>query len=349
MQGIRQGVILREEETMKHPSASRFYNLCEEEVKLVESLVSLRDNRARPAIEMPTIAKSCIYSPVFGFDSLMQVDFFSHKHEAKKLGIKPISDSLIEKTSSGVHLQYLNEVFRMLYAHSKAKGLLKINLSNPTKPVVTVAHADGTYWMTHYFTFITLSGAIEQVLKLRWMANIGEELKQTQICVNQAIVEYGPGFCDILTLDGKYVDFGYLKNLPRYNIDYFVRIRGDDGRNLEIVRQIEHKICSNEQDITIQEGIDLDMNCKYKVYRVRGISEKRLGQDILGMKIELTYMKGERKGEKETHYAFTSALYLAVEDLYIVRKCHWRIETLFRDLKREFWSRHAYLPTVRQV
>lgn len=327
---------------MKIPSASRLENFCLKELSLIGALDGLRETRARPAIGTPAIAKAIIYGPLFGFDSLMTVDLFTHRSAAKKLGLTQLSDSLIQKASPGVLLEPLNERLKLFYIEAKKRDLFKIRLTNPHRPYVSVFHEDGTHWMTHDWVFLTASGAVDQVIKLRWMKNIGEELKESQQMTYEAIRELGVGFCDIITYDGKHVDYPFLRELPKYKIDYFVRIRGNDKRKLKIVKQIEEHIAT-EQGVSTWEGIDIDNNCKVKVWRIEGIKDKRLGHDILGMKIELEYFKGQRAGQKEHHYAFTSAVYLNAEDLFIVRKSHWGIEILFRTLKAEYWSVHSYM------
>lgn len=325
---------------MKQPSVSQLYKLCKEELKLMDSLGNLRDSRARPATGFPSIARAILLAPIFGYESLQDVDLFSRSREARKLGVAQVSDSLIQKALPGVSLKPLNDLLQMMYIQSQQRGLCKVKLSNPAKPLVKVAHIDGTQWMTHNWVFAALAGVVSQVLRMRWMANIGEELKEAQKLLFELIRELGPGFCDIVTFDGKHVDFGFLRQLPNYGSDYFIRLRGDDGRNLKIVAQIEAGAAKGN---CCYEGIDYERGCSFKVWRVEDIQEDRLGHQVVGVKIVLFFLKGAHKGKTETHYAFTSAVYLNEEDLYEVRKGHWDIETLFRTLKRQFWARHSYM------
>lgn len=116
-----------------------------------------------------------------------------------------------------------------------------------------------------------------------------------------------------------------------------------------LVKQIQHQVQQGNPNVQVYEGVDLERMSSYKVYRVEGLQEPRLGKRLLGIKVELTYLKGKRKGQTEQHYALTSAVYLNCQDIWEIRKGHWRIETLFKSLKGEFWSSHSYMEGAHEA
>lgn len=192
---------------MRPVNARRFYEVCESKFALTTCLEQLRDRRARPAILLSSITRAVMFAPIFGFNSLMDADEFSRTSDSEKLGVQNISDSLIEKVCSQIPLDSVQRCLDTLYKQVDQHGLLKLKLTNQAKPEASVAHVDATHWMTHDWVFMTVSGCVEQTLRLKWIANIGKELKEAQKMVWEAIQQYGPGFVDIITFDGKCIDY----------------------------------------------------------------------------------------------------------------------------------------------
>lgn len=326
---------------MKRPSAKAFFSLFQRYNALKE-FDALPDLRARPRFSLSQVARALVLGPAFGFDSLMRIDEFIHRPQAVKMGVASHSDSLIQQLAARIPLRIPQTELRLLYKQADSQGLCKLVLSNPQKPQLRVGHIDGTHWMTHHWVFLVIAGAVDLVARLRWMKNIGEELKESQAMIREILQERWEVFPELLTYDGKHVDYPFLKELTKYGVDFLIRIRGDDGRNLHVVKEIDQRLGAKDPMVQEHSGTDLSMNCDYTVYRVPGIVEPRTGQTLVGFRMIVRYHKGPRAGKAEVHDGITSAEYLNAQDLWVVRKSHWGIETLFNRLKREFWSRRGY-------
>jgi hypothetical protein len=333
---------------MKAPSAKELYALVQER-NLLSSWTAVPDSRIRARIPLPQAAHALVFAPALGFNSLMRVDDFSRLPEAKKMGVAPVSDSLLQQLVATVPLKTADDELSAFYRQSVQSGSCELHLTNPTRPRLRVGHVDGTTWLTHFWVVLTVSGAFPIILRIRWMQNIGEELKEAQYLAIKAFLELGPDVApELLTFDGKHVDYRFLRNWKALRRDFLVRVRGDDGRNLRVVREIETRVAAQETGVTLAYRSHPHSGCRYTLWRVE-VPEPTYGGTLVGFKVKVEYFKGKRAGTEETHYGFTSAEYLNAEDLLTVRLSHWEIETRFRTLKHEFWSRHSYLEGAHEA
>lgn len=307
------------------------------------------DDRARPRVSLSHLAGALVVAPALGYSSLRSVDLFSHSPEAKKMGVAPVSDSLLEKLTPRIPLRVPGRELRQLYDRAAAKGLCTTRLTNPHRPTLQIGHADGTSFLGHFFSVLTASASVDLVAGLKEAPTAGDELSTTKALLREELRQNPFTFPELTTFDGKYVDFSFLREWKGYGKDFLVRVRGDDGRNLDLVRQIRQRIASGCSGVTQIQGVDLEANRAYRLVRVEGIHDERYGRPLLGFEVTVRILKGKDAGREEVHDGFTSACDLSAQDLWTVRKSHWRIETLFRTLKREFWSRHGYLKGAHEA
>lgn len=333
---------------MKASSVRDFQSLVER-YEVLKGADACPERRPRPEIPVSQVARALVLGPAFGAPSLIRIDEFTRASEARHLGLVPLSDALIEKVLPAIPLSIPHRELDDLYERAVAKGLCTLKLADSPRLWLRVGHVDGTYGLTHHFTFLTVSGSLELILRLREMANAGEELPSAKAMVREALRAHPFTFPDLVSFDGKYVDFAFLREMKGYHRDWLVRIRGDDGRNLDVVKQIRQKIAEGAAGITSVSGIDLGSQRAYTLWRVEGIHQDRYGHPLVGFQVQVRYLKGKRAGSEETHYGITSAEDLSARDLWAIRKSHWHIETLFRTLKREFWSRHSYLAGAHEA
>jgi len=319
--------------------------------RVVEGLSKLKDYRKYPRIPLNKALSSLIFAPALGYNNLSDIDDFVEQPEARLLKIPDVSDSflgyrVIPKIDANEIRKY---VLYPLFEKIDAEGLTQIQLTNNVKPKVRVGHTDGSWWMCHFWVFFSVSGPVEFALDMQPANSIGDELTQAKILHKRLIDRFGEEFVDIITFDGKYIDYKYLNQLKaEYQIDFLVRIRGDDGRDLEVVQDIEYYIkassmCDYFKESVKYEKVVLDAECSYEIYAIENLPVKGLDFTVTGAKIIKEYLKGEKKGQKEIHYVITSAEYLNLKDIIIIRKSHWDIEAMFDTLKNTFWSSHSYM------
>lgn len=288
-------------------------------------------------------------------------------------GLPKVSQSSIHNMISATTEDASREDAYAMAKMLQRDGMLKIKLENKKRKSVAVLHLDGSKVMTHYGVSGTFGGRINYSLDFVPCERGGQEIaKSLEIC--KRAKEKGIRI-DIVTNDGIGYCREYYKELKSLGIDAFIRIRGDDKRNLQFIRDFEQALKMREilrmpaetlvaiyDDIkfTVTQLLDTDPVSKEPILVAR-IESEPVGKKLERLKRKEAKRKKKVGGEKEFHYAWeedpewekmseykmthyveTTATYLLPLDVLNIFVDHWTVEIHWRKVKRAYWSRNSY-------
>ena len=161
-----------------------------------------------------------------------------------------------------------------------------------------------------------------------------------------------------------------------YLTRYFVRVRGDDGRNPTFIRDFEEELAiakAMHADVKIGTHEEIHDDVYYKVTTILDTDpatkhvvlygkietkplKKKVEQIVNRKERKKRHSEGKPTKSKEyyekvedelkqretTHYIKTSAWFLTPRDALTISIRHWRVERFFEDFKRVVWSRWSY-------
>lgn len=248
--------------------------------------------------------------------------------------------------------------------------LTRIRLKNDFLPTPTVLHCDGSRVMTHYGVAGTFGGRINHTVDFEICERGAQEIEASLKIVQRA-KEHGINV-DIVTNDGIAYSYDYFEELGRLGIYYFIRLRGDDERNLCVIRHFEDALRLRE--IKHQEVRKFTITHDDIMFTVRQLVDihpvtqkpvliARIDSTPVGKKLQRLESKEKKRKHKDdefyyeweedpewermseyamTHYIETNALFLTPQDVLTIMIDHWTIETHWRKVKRSYWSRNSY-------
>jgi len=322
------------------------------------------------------VVRTISYSSALGATSIDDCPDTPYNSHKKILNLPDISSSTIHNRIAETTLDDARENAYRLAKVLQEKGMLSIKLRHP-EVSLTVLHLDGSKIFTHYGVSGTFGGQINYSLDFVPCERGGQEISASlEICkrANEKGIKL-----DIVTNDAIAYSHNYCKQLYNLGTHYFIRIRGDDERNLTSIEEFEHAVKLREvlrmhiprkeiiyDDIkfTITYIDDVDPILKHPVRMVRIDSEP------VGKKLERIREKDKKRKKKKkdtqygwedeptweilserkmTHYIKTSCVFLSFENILAIYIDHWTIETHWRKIKRAFWSRNSYKKDVENA
>lgn len=345
--------------------------------RLREKIVTTCPNskRGRPSKQNGPIQRTIMLCGVTGAKSILDCE-----DKVKELGnilkMPKVSSSTlhnyIAETTPEQTREYSYAFARML----KEEGKIYTKLVNSFKPHVIALHCDGTKVMTHYGVSGTFGGMINYAPDFVPCDGPGQEPEKALEICQRAKSEGIP--VDIVTMDAIGYNRNFFKDIKDIGTDYLVRVRSDDEREPEIIETFEHAIkmegifkIEPTQVVKIYGNIKFTVRAIYTTFKIDSKTEhsviiaridsepikarkskqkkkkKKKKTGARGAEEETTWEKMQR--EPMTHYVITSAIYLAPIDILGICIEHWSIETLFRKIKRAFWSRNSYKKNIEEA
>jgi len=311
-----------------------------------------RNKNAHKVLKESTKAAAC------GAGSLLQIDNFVRRiggfefRFSDSTAHSVLNDEVVAKHLENVRVEFTQEV---LHNASIIVG------NHSDKPLeVRLEHIDGTEFSKHFVVFKAISGLspehgmIRAFREFAIVENKGKELDGAD-----KIFERSQNECDstvpvIETFDAKFYCAARMNRRKAAGRDWFIRIRLDDGRNLQFIQLLEgcigdkkslEKNGVKKEEFTGFDGRKVDVYYSYfddERFNINGTKYPVL----IGKVVE--YLDDGSVDVEHSCYFITSAVYLDGESIYTVKREHWEIETSFNLLKRQFWSKNAYYESAEK-
>jgi hypothetical protein len=302
-----------------------------------------------------------------GAGSLLGIDRFSRRVEILN---KRFSDSTLHQMLKEPHLYSIQRRVLDNLRVETISGLLT-PLHNKEVKEMKVRHVDGSTFLKHHTVYMAGSGFLDGTgyvtgfNRFKVVTSQGKELEGFDAVIEAEIraLHNDPSPC-LFTVDGKMFCYERLNRIKEARRDLLVRIRRDDDRQLELIetakRMFENETRYVKQGVRHSKfqdawGDEVTVDralLTHPQLRVNGAEYPVVVAYIERKKTEHSLRKEWRDAEEEhraSGWIICSATFLDEVDLYLLKKRHWEVETLFRILKQEFWSGNAHCEDAEKL
>lgn len=284
--------------------------------------------------------------------SFHQIDLFARQPEARKwLGSRRrmvASDATGWRVLPGVQPAQLRDQIRETYLTVRRGGHGTLEL--PSGRRLRAGALDGSALGGRFATAFEFLGAHAATIDLEPVENPGKELPGAEVLLRRLFATYGAKTVDLVRGDGLYLTQQMMR-LCREDLGTHLLVKTTELDSLNILKDAEALFTaprSMGREIERKEGSDLVRKLRYQIWAARGFHPDGYSGELKVARVQVTPMKGPRKGQTETFWVVTTDLSLSAEDLRELAHLRWSIENHgFRAMNDHMNSKHQWTRGAR--
>jgi hypothetical protein len=296
---------------------------------------------------MATIYLLMIGSLALRKQSFHQIDLFARQEGVRSwMGSRrPMvaSDCTLWRVLPGIDRSQIREDLQQAYELLKRQGFGDVELPGGRR--LRAAAVDGSALGGRFASVVEILGAHAAPLDLEPCEGKGKELPASERVLRRLGDHHGRGFVDIVLGDGLYITQEMLQ-LCRRDLGTHLLVKTQELDSLLILQDAEAIFRSADvsvQDVEHISGTDVERGMHYEVWAARGFHHAKFPDELKVARMKITMLKGERKGQTETHWIVTTDLTLSAAQMRELAHRRWSIENhTFRALNDHMNSKHVW-------
>lgn len=334
----------KEGETLTLADFSKF---CNERFHLRAKAMRLREFRKKPQIPMATIYLLMVGSLALRKQSFHQIDLFARQEGVRGwMGSRrPMvaSDCTLWRVLPRMDRSQVREDVQQAYELLKRQGFGEVELPGGRR--LRAAAVDGSELGGRFASVVEILGAHAVPLDLEPCEGKGKELPSSARVLRRVAERHGRGFVDIVLGDGLYITQEML-TLCRRDLGTHLLVKTHELDSLLVLQDAEELFRAGGtfvRDVEHVSGTDGERGMQYEVWAARGFHHAEFPDELKVARMKITMLKGERKGQTETHWIVTTDLTLSAAQMRELAHRRWSIENhTFRALNAHMNSKHVW-------
>ena len=304
-----------------------FYRLCRDQYKIRSYAQRMRDGRKQPEIKAGTVFLMMVLMIAWGKRHFLQMDQLARRRAVKRLLGCPqramvCSDSTLERSLPGFEIEPVRALLARIY-ESQPIQAVQVRVGRHR---LRLGAIDGSQF-GHFLAcgLLILGRSADLWADAEPMEKRGKELPTSRRLLDRCVQRLGPGFLDLLLLDGLYVAQDFINHCLQAQID--VAIKTDEEGRL-IIEQA-NALFDHRQIFTgveYQEGFDLERWCQYQVWACGGFHHIGVEAPFWVARIQEDYPKSPPDKQHRLFYVLTTRPGLSALELREVGHRRWQVE-----------------------
>lgn len=304
-----------------------FYRFCWDQYKIKRYAQRMGDGRQQPEIRAGTIFLMLVLMIAWGKRHFLPMDQFARRKAVRRLLGCPqramvCSDSTIERSLPGFEIQPVRAMLAQIYERQPIQAVqVKVGTQR-----LRLGAIDGSQF-GHFLAsgMLILGRDVDLWVDAEPMEKRGKELPTSGRLLDRCVRRFGPGFIDLLLLDGLYVAQDFINHCLDAQIDVAIKT---DEEGLLILEQA-NALFDHRQSFTGVEyvhGFDPQRWCQYQVWACGGFHHTGVEAPLWVARIQEYYPKSPPDKQHRLFYLLTTRPGLPALQLREVGHRRWQVE-----------------------
>lgn len=308
-------------------TTKEFYRFSEQRYKLNSYAQRMRDGRKQPEIPAGTVFMMMVLMIAWGQRHFLQMDQLARRRSVKRLMGCPeramvCSDSTLERSLRGFKLGWLPAVLAHLYQSQPIQAVqVKVGRHR-----LRLGALDGSQFGRFLACGLLILGpSVDLWLDAEPMEKRGTELPTSHRLLRRCVKRLGPGFLDLLLLDGLYVAQDFINDCLQAQIDVAIKT---DEEELLILQQANALFDHHQRlpGVEVQQGGDSARGCQYQVWACGDCHHRGVQAPLWVARVREVYPKAPPDKQHRLFYVVTTRPGLSAMELRELGHWRWHVE-----------------------